>query len=82
MEVAGSEGEVARHHGPPLLCYVFGERQFGNLEEVALKTKDKKIHAGPPEFLARTRELMAMPRRRRRWSTRSSSGNRRKPATR
>jgi formate dehydrogenase len=41
--------------------YVFGERQFGNLQK-ALKTKDKKIHAAPPEFLARTRELLATPR--------------------
>jgi formate dehydrogenase len=41
--------------------YVFGERQFGNLRK-ALKTKDKKIHAAPPEFLARTRDLLAAPR--------------------
>ena len=47
---------MAHPHG-----YVFGEREFGNLKK-ALKTKDKKIHAGPPEFLARTRELLATPR--------------------
>jgi formate dehydrogenase len=41
--------------------YVFAEREFGNLKK-GLKTKDKLIHAGPPEFLARTRELLATPR--------------------
>jgi formate dehydrogenase len=41
--------------------YVFAERQFGNLRK-ALRTKDKKIHAAPPEFLGRTRKLLNAPR--------------------
>lgn len=41
--------------------FVFGERQFGNLQQ-ALKTKDKKIHAAPPQFLTRTRDLLNSPR--------------------
>jgi formate dehydrogenase len=44
---------VSKPHG-----WVYGEREFGNLRK-ALKTKDKRIHAAPPEFLARTRELLA-----------------------
>ncbi|MGQ0464171.1 MAG: molybdopterin-containing oxidoreductase family protein [Sporichthyaceae bacterium] len=47
---------VAHPHGR-----VFGQREFGNLKK-ALKTSDKRIHAAPPEFLARTRELLATPR--------------------
>ncbi|GAA0608716.1 molybdopterin oxidoreductase family protein [Sporichthya brevicatena] len=47
---------VAHPHG-----HVFGKREFGNLQK-ALKTPDKKIHAAPPEFFARTRELMTSQR--------------------
>ena len=36
---------------------VLGPREFGHFKD-ALKTQDKKVHAAPPEFLARTRELL------------------------
>lgn len=46
---------VAHRHG-----WVLGPREFGHFRE-ALRTDDKKVHAAPPEFLARTRELLAEP---------------------
>lgn len=46
---------VSRPHG-----WVLGPRQFGRLRG-ALRTPDKKIHVAPPEFVARTRELLAEP---------------------
>jgi formate dehydrogenase len=39
---------------------LLGEPEFGQFR-AALKTPDKKVHAAPPEFLARTRELLAQP---------------------
>jgi len=39
---------------------VLGPREFGHLRG-ALRTDDKKIQAAPPEFVARTRELLAAP---------------------
>ncbi len=39
---------------------VFGHREFGRLR-CALRTPDRKIHAAPAEFVARTRELLAEP---------------------
>ena len=47
---------MAHPHG-----LVLGPREFGHLRD-ALRTEDKKIHAAPPEFVARTRELLAAPR--------------------
>lgn len=41
--------------------WVLGPREFGHFRE-ALRTDDKKVHAAPPEFLARARELLAEPR--------------------
>jgi formate dehydrogenase len=46
---------MAHPHG-----FVFAKREFGNFK-AALKTPDKKVHAAPPEFLVRTRELLASP---------------------
>lgn len=46
---------MAHPHG-----LVLGAREFGHLRD-ALRTSDKKIHAAPPEFVARTRELLASP---------------------
>ncbi|EHB56446.1 Nitrate reductase [Mycolicibacterium rhodesiae JS60] len=46
---------MAHPHG-----FVFAEREFGHFK-AALKTADKKVHAAPPEFLARARELLASP---------------------
>ena len=37
---------------------VLGPREFGHFR-AALRTGDGKVHAAPPEFLARTRELLA-----------------------
>ncbi|BBY31177.1 molybdopterin-containing oxidoreductase family protein [Mycolicibacterium sediminis] len=37
---------------------VLGPREYGHFRE-ALRTDDKRVHAAPPEFLARTRELLA-----------------------
>lgn len=37
---------------------VLGPREYGYFKE-ALRTDDKMVHAAPPEFLARTRELLA-----------------------
>jgi formate dehydrogenase len=39
---------------------VLGPREFGHLRG-ALRTEDKKIHAAPPEFVARARELLVAP---------------------
>jgi formate dehydrogenase len=39
---------------------VLGPREFGHFRD-ALRTGDKKVHTAPPEFLARTRELLAEP---------------------
>jgi formate dehydrogenase len=39
---------------------VVGEPEFGHFR-AALRTPDKKVRAAPPEFLARTRELLAAP---------------------
>ncbi|MCK8642343.1 molybdopterin-containing oxidoreductase family protein [Mycobacterium colombiense] len=39
---------------------VLGPREFGNFRN-ALRTEDKKVHAAPPDFIARTRELLADP---------------------
>ena len=44
---------VANPHG-----MVLGPREFGHFKE-ALRTDDKLVHAAPPEFLARTRELLS-----------------------
>jgi formate dehydrogenase len=40
---------------------VLGPREFGHFK-TALRTKDKKVHAAPAEFLARARELLVDPR--------------------
>jgi formate dehydrogenase len=39
---------------------VLGPREFGHFRN-ALRTSDKKVHAAPPEFVARARELLAAP---------------------
>ena len=39
---------------------MFGPREFGHFKD-ALRTDDKKVHAAPPEFVARARELLAEP---------------------
>lgn len=46
---------MAHPHG-----LVLGPREFGHFKD-ALRTDDKKVHAAPPEFVARTRELLAQP---------------------
>ncbi|MGV0794798.1 molybdopterin-containing oxidoreductase family protein [Mycolicibacterium sp. XJ1819] len=46
---------VAHPHG-----WVLGPREFGHFKE-ALRTPDKMVHAAPPEFVARTTELLAQP---------------------
>jgi formate dehydrogenase len=46
---------VAHPHG-----FVFGKPEYGHFK-AALKTDDKMVHAAPPEFLARCRELLADP---------------------
>jgi formate dehydrogenase len=48
-------GVMSHPHG-----WVFGTREFGRLR-AALRTEDKKIHAAPPQLVARTRELLADP---------------------
>ncbi|MDQ2635408.1 MAG: formate dehydrogenase, partial [Actinomycetota bacterium] len=40
---------------------VLGPREFGHFRK-ALRTDDKKVHAAPPEFVERARELLAQPR--------------------
>ncbi len=40
--------------------WVLGPREFGHFKD-ALRTPDKKVHAAPPEFVSRTRELLADP---------------------
>ncbi|MCV7301410.1 molybdopterin-dependent oxidoreductase [Mycobacterium barrassiae] len=39
---------------------VLGPSEFGHFR-AALRTEDKKVHAAPPEFVARARELLAEP---------------------
>jgi formate dehydrogenase len=39
---------------------VLGPREFGHFKN-ALRTDDKMVHAAPPEFVERTRELLAEP---------------------
>ncbi|MDT5322877.1 MAG: hypothetical protein QOF25_29, partial [Mycobacterium sp.] len=46
---------MAHPHG-----LVLGPREFGHFKR-ALKTDDKMVHAAPPEFVARARELLAAP---------------------
>ncbi len=46
---------LAHPHG-----WVLGPREFGHFKE-ALRTDDKKVHAAPPEFVERARELLAEP---------------------
>jgi len=46
---------MAHPHG-----WVLGPREFGHFRE-ALRTDDKKVHAAPPEFVRRARELLAEP---------------------
>lgn len=43
---------MANPHG-----LVLGPREFGHFKN-ALRTEDKKVHAAPPEFVSRTRELL------------------------
>ena len=57
---------MAHPHG-----WVLGPREFGHFKE-ALRTDDKKVHAAPPEFVERARELLAEPVRSRLPSIRSS----------
>lgn len=40
--------------------WVLGRREFGHFRD-ALRTDDKKVHAAPPEFVARARELLCEP---------------------
>lgn len=47
---------IANPHG-----LVLGPREFGHFRD-ALRTDDKKVHAAPPEFVARTRELLTEPK--------------------
>jgi formate dehydrogenase len=47
---------MANPHG-----VVLGPREFGHFKN-ALRTDDKMVHAAPPEFVARARELLAEPR--------------------
>ncbi len=46
---------MAHPHG-----LVLGPREFGHFKD-ALRTDDKKVHAAPPEFVERARELLAEP---------------------
>jgi formate dehydrogenase len=46
---------IAHPHG-----IVLGPREFGHFRD-ALRTHDKLVHAAPPEFVARARELLAGP---------------------
>lgn len=46
---------ISHPHG-----WVLGPREFGHFRD-ALRTDDKKVHAAPPEFVARARELLAAP---------------------
>jgi formate dehydrogenase len=46
---------MAHPHG-----WVLGPREFGHFR-AALRTPDKKVQVAPPEFVARTRELLAEP---------------------
>jgi formate dehydrogenase len=46
---------LAHPHG-----WVLGPREFGHFRD-ALRTDDKKVHAAPPEFVERARDLLAEP---------------------
>jgi formate dehydrogenase len=46
---------LAHPHG-----WVLGPPEFGHFKK-ALRTDDKKVHAAPPEFVARARDLLAEP---------------------
>jgi formate dehydrogenase len=46
---------MAHPHG-----WVLGPREFGHFRD-ALRTDDKKVHAAPPEFVERARDLLAEP---------------------
>lgn len=46
---------LAHPHG-----LVLGPREYGHFRD-ALRTEDKRVHAAPPEFLTRARELLATP---------------------
>ncbi|WP_082690908.1 molybdopterin-dependent oxidoreductase [Mycobacterium sp. GA-1199] len=46
---------ISHPHG-----WVLGPREFGHFRD-ALRTDDKKVHAAPPQFVARARELLADP---------------------
>jgi formate dehydrogenase len=46
---------LAHPHG-----WVLGPREFGHFKD-ALRTDDRKVHAAPPEFVERARELLAEP---------------------
>lgn len=48
-------GIMTHPHG-----WVLGEREFGRMRN-ALRTPDKRIRVAPPQFLARTYDLMAQP---------------------
>jgi formate dehydrogenase len=43
-----------------LIAHPHGPREFGHFK-AALRTDDKLVHAAPPEFIARARELLATP---------------------
>ena len=49
--------------------WVFGKREFGRLRTV-LRTEDKKIHAAPAQFVARTANFWPVHIRRRRPASR------------
>jgi formate dehydrogenase len=46
---------MAHPHG-----WVLGPREFGHFRD-ALRTDDKKVHAAPPEFIERARDLLVEP---------------------
>lgn len=46
---------MAHPHG-----WVLGPREFGHFRD-ALRTPDKRVHAAPPEFVSRARELLVEP---------------------
>ena len=51
---------MARRHGASARMGAWPTREFGHFRD-ALRTDDKKVHAAPPEFVARARELLAEP---------------------
>lgn len=46
--------------GSVLLCSFDFDSEFGHFKD-ALRAEDKMVHAAPPEFVARARELLAGP---------------------